>query len=68
MDSYVSPFSIIRLECVRSISECLHASECSKAIALLRAARDVWPDNEEFGTSEITPEEEFMVYIYHFQS
>ena len=50
-----------RLECVRSIHESLHSGNSSQAAALLRAARDVWPDNDEFGAADISPEDEFMV-------
>ena len=55
----------LRLECVRSIHESLHSGNGSQAAALLRAARDVWPDNDEFGAADISPEDEFMVrYSY----
>ncbi|KAF6034912.1 TIMELESS [Bugula neritina] len=50
-----------RLECVKSIYTALHSSECTKAIALLRAAREVWPDNGEFGALDISAEDEFML-------
>lgn len=51
----------IRLKCVRSIHEALQHDRCAEAVALLRAARDMWPDNDEFGASAISSEEEFMV-------
>lgn len=58
MHVYVS----VRLDCVRRISDLLHDdSSLPAAVALLRAAREVWPDNGEFGAPDISPEQEFMV-------
>ena len=48
---------------MRSIHEILHDNECNKAVAMLRAAREVWPENEEFGSADISPEDEFMVFM-----
>lgn len=56
-------FLLIRLECVRTIHELLHDHQSNKAVALMRAAREVWPENEEFGSADISPEDEFMVCV-----
>jgi len=49
------------MECVRNIHESLHSGRLDEAVGLLRAAREVWPDNEEFGTADMSSEDEFMV-------
>jgi len=43
------------------IQDSLRSSRVGDAVALFRAARDVWPEREEFGTTDISAEQEFMV-------
>lgn len=61
--SRVFSLLVLRLDCVRRIYEHLHEYQLAAAVALLRAAREVWPDNEEFGAVDISPEDEFMVRL-----
>ena len=42
------------------IQRSLHTSQPGESIALLRAAREVWPENDVFGAADIGPEDEFM--------
>ncbi|XP_068743306.1 protein timeless homolog [Montipora capricornis] len=38
----------------------LRNQQCADAVALLRAARDVWADDEQFGSAGISAEDEFI--------
>ncbi|XP_033625344.1 protein timeless homolog [Asterias rubens] len=42
------------------IQRSLRSGEAGESLALLRAAREVWPENDVFGAADISPEEEFM--------
>nr|XP_006822584.1 PREDICTED: protein timeless homolog [Saccoglossus kowalevskii] len=42
------------------IQESLHNGMAGEAIAILRAAREVWPENDVFGAADIGAEDEFM--------
>ncbi|KAK2177430.1 hypothetical protein NP493_598g01011 [Ridgeia piscesae] len=64
----VSPFDaaseidvdLQRVNAMRRIQEGLRANRPGEAVALFRAAREVWPEREEFGSADISPEDEFM--------
>ena len=45
---------------MRNIQRALRDQKPSLAVALLRAAREVWPDGDNFGEAGAEPEEEFM--------
>ncbi|CAH2006836.1 unnamed protein product [Acanthoscelides obtectus] len=45
---------------MRKVQRKLRLGEFESAIALLRAAREVWPENDCFGSSNMAPEEEFL--------
>uniref|UniRef100_T1IWD6 Timeless N-terminal domain-containing protein n=1 Tax=Strigamia maritima TaxID=126957 RepID=T1IWD6_STRMM len=45
---------------MRKIQFSLRESNISVAVALFRAAREIWPEDCAFGTSDIQPEEEFL--------
>ncbi|KAI0224465.1 hypothetical protein LSAT2_024533 [Lamellibrachia satsuma] len=49
-----------RVNAMRQIQDGLRSNRPGEAVALLRAAREVWPEREEFGSADISPEEEFM--------
>lgn len=54
------PIDEQRSEAVFRIQEHLHSSRCPEALALLRAAREVWPEGDVFGSAEISAEDELM--------
>uniref|UniRef100_A0A0L8FYM3 Timeless N-terminal domain-containing protein n=1 Tax=Octopus bimaculoides TaxID=37653 RepID=A0A0L8FYM3_OCTBM len=49
-----------RADTMVRIQTCLRSKNPAEAVALLRAAREVWPDNNEFGSAEMSPEDEFL--------
>ncbi|XP_022107896.1 protein timeless homolog [Acanthaster planci] len=49
-----------RSDAMVRIQHSLHTGQPGDAIALLRAAREVWPENDIFGAADIGPEDEFM--------
>ncbi|KAJ8036132.1 Protein timeless-like [Holothuria leucospilota] len=49
-----------RADTMVRIQHCLHNGQAGDGIALLRAAREVWPDGDIFGAADIAPEDEFM--------
>ncbi|GAB1598843.1 protein timeless homolog [Argonauta hians] len=49
-----------RADTMMRIQTCLRSKNAAEGVALLRAAREVWPDNNEFGTAEMSSEEEFL--------
>ncbi|XP_060068073.1 protein timeless homolog [Ylistrum balloti] len=49
-----------RVKAMISIQDALRHSQPGNSIALLRAAREIWPERNEFGSADISPEEEFM--------
>ncbi|XP_072020658.1 protein timeless homolog [Amphiura filiformis] len=49
-----------RADAMVRIQRGLHNGQAGDAIALLRAAREVWPDGDIFGASDVSPEDEFM--------
>ena len=49
-----------KVTCMRNIQRALRDKEPARAVALMRAAREVWPDGDNFGEAGAEPEEEFM--------
>ena len=49
-----------KVTCMRNIQRALREKEPARAVALMRAAREVWPDGDNFGESGAEPEAEFM--------
>ncbi|KAL5009791.1 hypothetical protein ScPMuIL_012096 [Solemya velum] len=49
-----------RVEAVIKIQDALREGKPGEAVALFRAAREVWPENDQFGSTDISPEDEFM--------
>ncbi|XP_073971907.1 circadian regulator timeout isoform X3 [Rhodnius prolixus] len=45
-------------EAVKKINTFLKTNKLEEAVAMLRASREVWPENDTFGSSTISPEEE----------
>ncbi|XP_021003037.2 protein timeless homolog [Parasteatoda tepidariorum] len=50
-----------KIEAVYKIRNALFAKEANKAVGLLRAARDLWPEGDSFGSPDIESEDEFCV-------
>uniref|UniRef100_A0A8C0XAH1 Protein timeless n=1 Tax=Castor canadensis TaxID=51338 RepID=A0A8C0XAH1_CASCN len=48
-------------EAMVRIQDCLLASQAPQALALLRSAREVWPEGDVFGSTDISPEEEMQL-------
>lgn len=48
-----------RVDCMRRIYTLLKQHNFEEAVGLMRAAREVWPENDVFGSSHMAPEEEF---------
>ena len=44
---------------MKRIHTCLRNKQSGEAVAVFRAAREVWPDQNQFGTQNITSDEEF---------
>ena len=42
------------------IQDALKAKKCGEAIALLRASRELWPENDSFGAKDAELEDEYM--------
>ncbi|KAM5287939.1 protein timeless homolog [Ctenodactylus gundi] len=47
-----------RVEAMVRIQDCLLASQARQALALLRSAREVWPEGDVFGSLDVSAEEE----------
>uniref|UniRef100_A0A3B3CT90 Timeless circadian clock n=2 Tax=Oryzias melastigma TaxID=30732 RepID=A0A3B3CT90_ORYME len=52
------PLEEQRIEAMVRVQDALLAHTGPEALALLRAAREVWPDGNVFGSSDVEPEEE----------
>ncbi|XP_030370378.1 protein timeless homolog [Scaptodrosophila lebanonensis] len=50
-----------REDCMIRINKLLRIEKLEQAIALLRAAREVWPENDVFGAISAAPEEELLL-------
>ncbi|XP_046407332.1 protein timeless homolog [Ischnura elegans] len=51
-----------RADAMRKIQDHLRQHKTEEAVGLLRAAREVWPENDYFGNSLMAPEDEFMAF------
>ncbi|XP_049842526.1 protein timeless homolog [Schistocerca gregaria] len=49
-------------DCVKKIQRLLRQSEFEMAIALLRAAREVWPENDVFGAANASLTDEYDIF------
>ncbi|KAL8620146.1 hypothetical protein ACOMHN_048090 [Nucella lapillus] len=49
-----------RVDAMVRIHSALRQKRGGEAVAVFRAAREVWPDRDEFGSQDISTEEEFM--------
>ncbi|XP_060554622.1 protein timeless homolog [Ruditapes philippinarum] len=49
-----------RVDAMIQIQNCMREKKAGEAVAIFRAAREVWPDRNEFGSADIAPEDEFM--------
>ncbi|XP_001953059.3 protein timeless homolog [Drosophila ananassae] len=50
-----------REDCMIRINKLLRSEKLDQAVALLRAAREVWPENEVFGAISAAPEDELLL-------
>ncbi|XP_022211508.2 LOW QUALITY PROTEIN: protein timeless homolog [Drosophila obscura] len=50
-----------REDCMIRINKLLRTGKLEQAIALLRAAREVWPENEVFGAISVEPKDELLL-------
>ncbi|EQB77782.1 protein timeless-like protein [Camelus ferus] len=50
-----------RAEAMVRIQDCLLAGQAPQALGLLRSAREVWPEEDVFGSQDISPEEEIQL-------
>ncbi|EDX13111.1 GD18885 [Drosophila simulans] len=50
-----------REDCMIHINKLLRSNKLDQAIGLLRAAREVWPENEVFGAISAAPEDELLL-------
>ncbi|KAG8510249.1 Protein timeless [Galemys pyrenaicus] len=50
-----------RAEAMVRIQDCLLTGQAPQALALLRSAREVWPEGDVFGSQDISPEEEIQL-------
>lgn len=49
-------------EAMKNIQRKLRSNELETAVALLRACREVWPENDAFGADPSAPEEEYLIF------
>ncbi|XP_063423277.1 protein timeless homolog isoform X3 [Mytilus trossulus] len=49
-----------RIDAMIKIQDALRENKPGEAIALIRSAREIWPERDDFGSEDISPEEEFM--------
>ncbi|KAJ3665888.1 hypothetical protein Zmor_001353 [Zophobas morio] len=54
------PIDEQKSEAMKNVQRKLRNGEFENAISLLRAAREVWPENNCFGSNNMAPEEEFL--------
>ncbi|XP_060524214.1 protein timeless homolog isoform X2 [Cylas formicarius] len=55
-----TPIDDQKAEAMRNIQRKLRRGDFEGAVVLLRAAREVWPENDSFGSDNMAPEEEFL--------
>ncbi|XP_066149968.1 protein timeless homolog isoform X2 [Euwallacea fornicatus] len=54
------PIDDQKADAMKKVQRKLRNGDYEEAIGLLRAAREVWPENDSFGSSNMAPEEEFL--------
>ncbi|XP_076297468.1 circadian regulator timeout [Lasioglossum baleicum] len=54
------PIEDQKVEAMKKIQKLLRTKFLEQSIGLIRAAREVWPENDCFGRADITSEEEFL--------
>ncbi|XP_017753046.1 PREDICTED: protein timeless homolog [Eufriesea mexicana] len=54
------PIDDQKVDAMKKIQKLLRSKLLEQAVGLIRAAREVWPENDCFGSAVITPEEEFL--------
>ncbi|XP_031834411.1 circadian regulator timeout [Nomia melanderi] len=54
------PIEDQKVEAMKKIQKLLRTKFLEQAIGLIRASREVWPENDCFGRADITSEEEFL--------
>ncbi|XP_048512372.1 protein timeless homolog isoform X2 [Athalia rosae] len=55
-----TPIDDQKADAMKRVQRFLRKNQFDEAVGLLRAAREVWPENDSFGSAGITEEEEFM--------
>ncbi|XP_029034529.1 protein timeless homolog isoform X2 [Osmia bicornis bicornis] len=55
-----TPIEDQKVDAMKKIQKLLRSKSLEQAVGLLRAAREVWTENDCFGKADITPEEEFL--------
>ncbi|KAK2582183.1 hypothetical protein KPH14_004539 [Odynerus spinipes] len=55
-----TPIDDQKSDTMKKIQKLLRSKYLENAVGLLRAAREVWPQNDCFGRADIPPEEEFL--------
>ncbi|XP_014669894.1 PREDICTED: protein timeless homolog [Priapulus caudatus] len=55
-----APVDQQKADAVIRIQDAMRENRPAEAVALFRSAREVWPEDNEFGAADIGPEEEFM--------
>ncbi|KAL2717469.1 protein timeless isoform X1, partial [Vespula squamosa] len=55
-----TPVDDQKSDAMKRIQKLLRSKYFENAIGLLRACREVWPENDSFGRADIPPEEEFL--------
>ncbi|XP_043529522.1 protein timeless homolog isoform X2 [Frieseomelitta varia] len=54
------PIDDQKVDAMKKVQKLLRSKDLEQAIGLIRAAREVWPENDSFGSANITTEEEFL--------
>ncbi|CAK9795773.1 Protein timeless homolog [Anthophora quadrimaculata] len=54
------PIDDQKVDAIKKIQKLLKSKLLEQAVGLIRASREVWPENDSFGRSNIPPEEEFL--------
>lgn len=56
-----TPIDEQKADAVKNIHTKLREKNVEEAVALLRAAREVWPENDTFGNATVSPDEEYLI-------
>ncbi|XP_043579591.1 protein timeless homolog [Bombus pyrosoma] len=54
------PIDDQKVDAMKKVQKLLRSKDLEQAIGLIRAAREVWPENDSFGSANITSGEEFL--------